>query len=292
MGIPAVDFSAPEPNVEFVPPPSRVPVDRAVEGSTPAFIMNCIGRRLTKMPRSGPTGKPDAVGPTACGSSSASTPCRLNGSSAGTASPPKRSTSTSPRLIIQLLVFDQRGDVGLRLRGWATSWPRLGPTTKISSRPDASTPPRHWHSLPRTSSSSRRRSSTPSSRAPASTGRRGDGDHDSPVCGGVAAVGGGLPGPDLAAGGAAPGPATTTTATIPDRPPKTFPAGTSRSTPTTRSGGATGNGGSSRPTSSSALRRCWRGCGLNTPRRRCIRWSPSARWCHDAPGRQPEPSTP
>ena len=69
-------------NVEFVPPPARVPVDRAVEGSTPAFIMNCIGRRLTKMPRSGPTGKPDAVGPTACGSSSASTPCRLNGSSA------------------------------------------------------------------------------------------------------------------------------------------------------------------------------------------------------------------
>ena len=37
-------------------------------------------------------------------------------------------------------------------------------------------------------------------------------------------MGGGLPGPDLAAGGAAPGPATTTTAAIPDRPPKTFPA--------------------------------------------------------------------
>ena len=33
-----------EPNVEFVPSPSRVPVGRAVEGSTPAFVMNCRSR--------------------------------------------------------------------------------------------------------------------------------------------------------------------------------------------------------------------------------------------------------
>ena len=44
VGIPAIDFSAPEPNVEFVPPPARVPVGRAVEGSTPAFIINCRSR--------------------------------------------------------------------------------------------------------------------------------------------------------------------------------------------------------------------------------------------------------
>ena len=49
MGILAVDFSAPEPNVEFVPPPGRVPVDRAVEGSTPAFIMNCRSRSGSQM---------------------------------------------------------------------------------------------------------------------------------------------------------------------------------------------------------------------------------------------------
>ena len=33
-----------EPNVEFVPSPARVPVGRAVEGSTPAFVMNCRSR--------------------------------------------------------------------------------------------------------------------------------------------------------------------------------------------------------------------------------------------------------
>ena len=34
-------------------------------------------------------------------------------------------------------------------------------------------------------------------------GQDGVGDHDSPVCGGLAAVGGGFPGPDIAAGGGA-----------------------------------------------------------------------------------------
>ena len=88
-----------------------------------------------------------------------------------------------------------------------------------------------------------------------------------------------------------PGPATgsaaTATASIPDRPPKTFPAWNQQRSTSTRSGGSTENGGSLM--SCSALRRCWPGCGLNTPRRRCTHRSRSTRLCPDAPGRRPDP---
>eukprot|EP00439_Symbiodinium_sp_Y106_P065127 s3266_g10.t1 len=62
-------LAAAEPNVEFVPPPARVPVDRAIDGTTPTSIMNCRTRLVDKPaadedgpPQSEPTGRPSAGG--------------------------------------------------------------------------------------------------------------------------------------------------------------------------------------------------------------------------------------